>query len=58
MFREVRCDADFKRPGLGGMCGQLLFRAESSDVEIKCPRCKQIKVIRLAQLAALVHATT
>ena len=46
-MRDIRCDGEFKRPGLGGVCGQLLFRASSGLVEIKCPRCKQIKPIRL-----------
>ncbi len=46
-FHEQRCDGEFKRPGLGGICGQLLFKTSNDLVEIKCPRCKQIKLIRV-----------
>ena len=47
-MRDIRCDGEFKRPGLGGVCGQLLFRADPEEVQIKCPRCKQIKHIVVA----------
>ncbi len=57
LLRDCRCDGEFKRPGLGRICGQLLFKSEGSGgvVEIKCPRCKQIKTIRIG---VSVMATT
>ena len=53
-MRDCRCDGEFKRPGLGGICGQLLFRYRggTGEVEIKCPRCKRIQTIRLGVLVA------
>jgi len=46
MWRDLRCRGPFRRPGGSGMCGQLLMRLGEGVIEIKCPRCHHIRLLR------------
>lgn len=46
MWRDLRCLGPFRRPGGSGVCGQLLMRIGEGVVEVKCPRCHHIRLLR------------
>lgn len=46
MWVDVRCDTHLR----AGWCNRLLFRRTNDttgDVEVKCPRCAQVKQVHL-----------
>jgi phage FluMu protein Com len=46
MWRDLRCLGPFRRPGGSGVCGQLLLRMGDGMIEIKCPRCHHLRLLR------------
>jgi len=56
---DVRCHGPFKRPGMGGICNQLLCRVTCDThgtLEVKCPRCRTVQRLRIG--ASVATATT
>jgi hypothetical protein len=55
MMLEQRCRGPFGGHNLNAICHQLLFRySTGGEVEIKCPRCKTVTVVRLNTVRQLV----
>ncbi len=55
-MNDCRCQGPFRGHDPNSICWQLLFRYEQGRVEVKCPRCKTITVVEVAD-RVLSYAT-